>query len=94
MALSYFVYVFLINVYLLIKEASVKYFILCSVISMGAFSAEVDLSLFEELSSQLKSKNYVGAKDESVLKLLPQVVEPTRKIQGSIEENETTMSNE
>jgi hypothetical protein len=52
------------------------------------------LSLFEELSAQLKSKNYVGAKDESALKLLPQVVEPTRKIQGSIEENETTMSNE
>lgn len=71
-----------------------KYLIISSFISMATFAAEVDLSLFEELSAQLKAKNFVGAKDESSLKLLPQVVEPTRKIQGSIEENESSMSNE
>lgn len=71
-----------------------RYFILASLISLSSYAAEVDLSLFEELSAQLKAKNFVGAKDESTLKLLPQVVEPTRKIQGSIEENETAMSNE
>lgn len=71
-----------------------KYFIMVIFISLFSFSAEVDLSIFEELSAQLKAKNFVGAKDESSLKLLPQVIEPTRKIQGTIEENETAMSNE
>lgn len=63
--------------------------------SVGVVSAaEIDLSTFDELSNIVKTRSYNGGKDETSLKLLPQVVEPTRKIQGSIEENETTMSNE
>lgn len=57
-------------------------------------TAEMDLATYEELSNAIKNKNFIGGKDESTLKLLPQVIEPVRKIQGAIEENETTMSNE
>lgn len=59
----------------------------------SGYSAEMDLATYEELSNAIKNKNFIGGKDESSLKLLPQVVEPVRKIQGAIEENETTMSN-
>ena len=55
----------------------------------GVKAAEVDLSTYEEIASLIKNKTYVGAKDESALKLLPQVVEPTRKIHVTVEDVES-----
>lgn len=73
-----------------------KHVCFCLVLLLSGFglAAEMDLATYEELSNAIKNKNFVGGKDESSLKLLPQVIEPVRKIQGAIEENETTMSNE
>ncbi len=72
----------------------VRLFVIIFVFSNCSFAAEMSLVTYEEYSLIVRNKTYLGGKDESSLKLLPAVVEPTRKIQGSVEDDESVMSNE